>query len=181
MAGDFSLSLLNTMWKPQIRYAVKLKQIIEPKNTIMKTPAILHEKENRAMAAPKAAPSRSKRLSKKSAAKVLAPQTEAAARPIRLLLERFPLPDKRRICLGLYAPDAQEVFVAGSFNGWQSSAMPLEKQASGRWVVELMIEPGRHEYRFIVDGQWTDDPLCSAFVSNPFGSLNCVLRAALQA
>jgi hypothetical protein len=44
-----------------------------------------------------------------------------------------------------------------------------------------MIEPGRHEYRFIVDGQWTDDPLCSAFVSNPFGSLNCVLRAALQA
>ncbi len=142
----------------------------------MKTPAIAQEKKSRATAATNAAPSRSKRLSKKSAANVLTPKTGAIAKPVRLLPERFPNPGKKRICIGLYAPDAQAVFVAGSFNDWQPSAMPLQKQSGGRWVVELMIEPGRHEYRFVVDGQWTDDPLSSAYVSNPFGGLNCVLQ-----
>ena len=97
-------------------------------------------------------------------------------KPVLLLPERFPNPDKARTCLGLYAPDAQAVFVAGSFNDWQPSAMPLQKQSGGRWVVELMIEPGRHEYRFVVDGEWMNDPLASAYKSNPFGGLNCVLQ-----
>lgn len=151
------------------------------KNIIMKTPTILREKKSQATTADKAAPSRSKRPSKRSAANVRAPKTGVIARHVPLLLERFPNSDKKRICLGLYAPDAQAVFVAGSFNGWQPSAMPLQKQSGGRWVVELMIEPGRHEYRFVVDGQWTDDPLSPAYVSNPFGGLNCVLVAAIQA
>jgi len=141
----------------------------------MKTPAIPNEERSRTNAAAKAAPSKSERRSKSNVAKVPARKTEAVAKPVGLLLERFPNPDKRRICLGLYAPEAQAVFVAGSFNGWQPSAMPLQKQSGGRWVVELMIESGRHEYRFVVDGQWTDDPLSSAYVSNPFGGLNCVL------
>jgi len=179
MAAHFSS--LNAMWKPQTIFAVQLKQTIEPENTMMKTPVIQHAKKNPAMAAANAAPSRSNRPFKTSAAKVYAPRTEAAVRQVRLLPERFPNPDKERICLGLYAPDAQAVFVAGSFNGWQPSAMPLRKQTDGRWIIELTLEPGRHEYRFIVDGQWTDDPLSSAFVSNPFGGLNYVLVAAIQA
>jgi hypothetical protein len=131
----------------------------------MKTPAIPHEKMSRAAAAPaRAFPSKLKKLSKGSVANVPVPKTQAAPKPVRLLPERFPKPDKGRICFGLYAPEAQAVFVAGSFNGWQPSAMPLEKQASGRWEVELMLEPGRHEYRFVVDGRWTDDPLSPAFM-----------------
>jgi hypothetical protein len=179
MARRFNL--LNALWKPPVRYSVELKQSIEPKNTIMKTSAIPHENKGRAATPAKAAPSISKRLSKGSVANVLAPKTRAMAKPVRLLLERFPNPDEGRICIGVYAPDAQSVFVAGSFNGWQPSAMPLEKQASGRWVIELTLDPGRHEYRFIVDGQWKDDPLSPAYVSNPFGGLNSVLGAAIQA
>jgi len=146
----------------------------------MKTLTIPLEKKSQTTAADKAAPSRSKRRSKRSAAGVLAPKTGALARQFPLLLERFPNPDKKRICLGLYAPDAQAIFVAGSFNGWHPSATPLQKLAGGQWSVELVLEPGRHEYRFIVDGQWTNDPLSSAYVSNPFGGLNCVLVAAFQ-
>ena len=146
----------------------------------MKTRAIPEEKRSPAPIAAKAAPSRSKRLSKRSAASVLVPKTRAMAKPVGLLLERFPNPNKGRVCLGFYAPAAETVFVAGTFNDWQPSAMPLQRQTDGRWAVELLIEPGRYEYRFVVDGQWTDDPLSSAYVSNPFGGLNCVLVAALQ-
>jgi 1,4-alpha-glucan branching enzyme len=120
-------------------------------------------------------------MARKGAARVPAPQTAAAAKPVKLLLERFPKPDRERVCLGLYAPEAKAVFVAGTFNGWQPSAMPLQRQDDGRWALELMIKPGRHEYRFVVDGQWMDDPLSPAYVPNPFGGLNCVLVAELQA
>ncbi len=146
----------------------------------MNTSTIPHEKRSRATVAVKATSSKPEGLSKKSTAKVRTPKIEAISRPDRLLLERFPHPNQTRICLRLYAPDAQAVFVAGSFNDWQPSVTPLQKQDDGRWVVELVIEPGMYEYQFIVDGQWADDPLSSAYIANPFGGLNGVLVAAIQ-
>jgi hypothetical protein len=124
---------------------------------------------------------KSKRLSKKIAPNILAPKTDVIPKQVGLLLERFPDPDQKRVCLELYAPDAQVVFVAGSFNGWQPSTLPLQKQAGDRWGVELMLDPGKYEYRFVVDGEWTDDPLSSAYISNPFDGLNCVLVVDIQA
>jgi 1,4-alpha-glucan branching enzyme len=146
----------------------------------MKSTAIPHPKKTAAMASAKAAPSQSTRPPGTSAPGVPASKTGAMARPVRLLPERFPKPDKKRVCLGYYAPDAESVFVAGTFNDWQPSALPLQRQADGRWMVEFMIGQGRHEYRFIVDGQWMDDPLSPAYAPNPFGGLNCVLVADLQ-
>jgi len=40
--------------------------------------------------------------------------------------------------------------------------------------------PGRYEYRFVVDGQWRDDPACTERVPNGFGSENCVLRVPVD-
>ena len=147
----------------------------------MKSAPTPHEKKIAALTAAQAAASRPKRIAKRSAASAPAPRTGATAQPIGLLLERFPKPDKKRVCLGYYAPDAESVFVAGTFNDWRPSALPLQRQADGRWMAEFMIEQGRHEYRFVVDGQWTDDPLSPAYVPNPFGGLNCVLVAELRA
>ena len=39
----------------------------------------------------------------------------------------------------------------------------------------LKLMPGRYEYRFLVDGDWQNDPHCTTFVPNPYGSENCVL------
>jgi 1,4-alpha-glucan branching enzyme len=70
------------------------------------------------------------------------------------------------------------VFVAGDFNEWQSNQAALQKGQDGRWTVELPLPPGRHEYRFFVDGQWTDDPVATEKVANPFGGFNAVRRVA---
>jgi 1,4-alpha-glucan branching enzyme len=72
-------------------------------------------------------------------------------------------------------PGAGQVSVAGSFNDWQPSAAPLKNLGDGHWRLDLTLHPGRYEYRFIVDGNWADDPLGRAFVENPFGTRNCVL------
>jgi hypothetical protein len=40
----------------------------------------------------------------------------------------------------------------------------------------LLLSPGEYEYRFLVDGQWKDDPMAKRYVGNPFGGFNCVLE-----
>ncbi len=75
-----------------------------------------------------------------------------------------------------FFPGAKEVSIAGSFNGWQPSAAPMERfgMGCGQRKVDLYLKPGRYEYRFVVDGNWTDDPFARTFVPNPFGTRNAV-------
>jgi retinol-binding protein 3 len=54
-------------------------------------------------------------------------------------------------------PDAQRVGLAGEFNFWASRSTPMVRRGD-RWVAEVEMEPGRHLYRFIVDGQRVLDP-----------------------
>jgi len=73
------------------------------------------------------------------------------------------------------APHAQKVFVAGGFNGWCADGLALHQDEPGNWSIKLRLPRGRHEYRFIVDGEWQDDPHAAIHVPNEFGSSNCVL------
>jgi 1,4-alpha-glucan branching enzyme len=72
------------------------------------------------------------------------------------------------------ASQAKSVFVAGDFNEWNLSLHPLKKNKQGVWKTSLALGPGQYEYRFFVDGEWQNDPNCSSFVENPFGTLNCL-------
>ena len=72
------------------------------------------------------------------------------------------------------APGAREVFVAGEFNNWDTRANPLKKDKDVLWKITLPLTQGKHEYRFLTDGKWENDPSCSGCVPNKFGSQNCV-------
>jgi 1,4-alpha-glucan branching enzyme len=73
-------------------------------------------------------------------------------------------------------PAAREVFIAGSFNGWDPRANALVAHGDGKWGVELSLQPGRYEYRLVVDGQWTDDPKASEHTANPYGGFNSIMQ-----
>jgi 1,4-alpha-glucan branching enzyme len=77
-----------------------------------------------------------------------------------------------------FSPDAQEVSLAGNFNKWNAHANPMKKDKKGIWKATLSLEPGRYEYRFVVDGNWENDPSCSCCDANEFGGKNCVRRIA---
>lgn len=79
-----------------------------------------------------------------------------------------------RIKFELSAPEAKTVSLVGTFNQWNSQANPMKKDKKGIWKSALTLEPGRYEYRFIVDGNWENDPSCSCCVANEFGGKNCV-------
>jgi len=74
----------------------------------------------------------------------------------------------------LEAPEAQAVHLVGSFTNWEQNPVKLKKQKSGLWKASVSLGPGSHEYRFVVDGNWVDDPSCCTRAPNPFGGENCV-------
>jgi 1,4-alpha-glucan branching enzyme len=84
------------------------------------------------------------------------------------------------VCFQLTHPAAQAVCVAGSFNDWHPAATPMIPIGEGRWRKELILPPGRYEYRLVVDGQWVDDPAATELVPNPFGTANAVLTVAAK-
>lgn len=81
----------------------------------------------------------------------------------------------KKITFKLNAPEAQCVLLVGDFNSWNPDAHPLKKTSNGLWKTSVSLSPGRYEYRFLVDGQWQNDPYCINFVPNPFGSENCIV------
>ena len=78
----------------------------------------------------------------------------------------------------LIAPDAEEVLLLGDFTNWEENPVLLRHQNDGIWKISLPLDPGRYEYRFVVDGQWRDDVKCHHRVSNQFGTQNCVRDVA---
>lgn len=75
-----------------------------------------------------------------------------------------------------YAPQAKKVSLAGSFNNWDISALTAKKDSKGNWAAKVNLKPGRHEYKFFVDGSWINDPHCTSCAVNSFGSKNCVIN-----
>jgi hypothetical protein len=76
----------------------------------------------------------------------------------------------------LEAPDAGEVKLAADFTGWEKSPLDLIKSEDGVWFAIVPLLPGSYAYRFIVDGQWCDDPQPPQRVTNPFGTTNAVVN-----
>jgi 1,4-alpha-glucan branching enzyme len=63
----------------------------------------------------------------------------------------------------------------GDFNKWNASVHPMKKDKNGVWKKVTMLIPGRHEYRFLVDGQWRSAPNNDQTCPNRFGTSNNIL------
>lgn len=72
------------------------------------------------------------------------------------------------------APEAMSVQLVGDFTNWQERPISMQKGADGVWRTTVELPPGTYHYRFLVDGQWRDDPECALRVPNPFGTQNAV-------
>ena len=82
-----------------------------------------------------------------------------------------------RVRFQLDAPAAKTVLLAGDFTDWGASPRKMRRAGarSNTFVALVPLPPGAHQYRFIVDGQWMEDPEAES-VPNPYGSRNSVCR-----
>ena len=67
---------------------------------------------------------------------------------------------------------AKHVAVVGTFSDWKPVRM--RKQKDGSFVANVEAQPGSHEYKFIIEGDWVVDPDNGAWALNPYGTLNSV-------
>jgi 1,4-alpha-glucan branching enzyme len=91
----------------------------------------------------------------------------------------FPALEEQESILTFSAPEAREVQVAGNFNDWHPEATPLKNTGDGKWVARLSLRAGQYEYRFVVDGRWSEDSQASQRVANSHGGFNSVLIVPL--
>jgi hypothetical protein len=71
---------------------------------------------------------------------------------------------------------AQRVSLVGDFNGWSKHVTPLRVASRpGVWSADVPLQPGRHEYAFVIDGKrWSPDPTANR-VSDDFGTESSVV------
>jgi 1,4-alpha-glucan branching enzyme len=55
----------------------------------------------------------------------------------------------------------------------------MTRQEGGRWETALALWPGRYQYKFVVDGQWMNDPNARENILNQHGSFNSVVEVQL--
>ena len=82
----------------------------------------------------------------------------------------------RKITFHLATEPGSQVFVAGTFNNWNPTQHRMrDNPDGGLFKIALTLPPGRHEYKFVVNGEWRLDPGCPDWLPNSVGTLNSVV------
>jgi chromosome partitioning protein len=99
------------------------------------------------------------------------PEATLAADPV----QRAP----REITVRFRDADANDVRIAGDFNGWvpdKGVRSLIESEGQTRvWTKILRLAPGTYQYRYVVDGEWRADPENPEITSSAVGGRNSVL------
>jgi chromosome partitioning protein len=85
------------------------------------------------------------------------------------------LPKLSKMNFIVNAPDAKEVFIVGDFNNWQMNESSRMEKVNDTWQKSLQLDPGNYRYRFVIDGQWTEDSLNPKKSRNPYGEMDSLL------
>jgi 1,4-alpha-glucan branching enzyme len=85
------------------------------------------------------------------------------------------VPKGSAVEFALKAPEAKAVFVAGDFNNWTMDKDKMTKGQDGIWRIKMTIPPGKYQYKFVVDGQWKEDPENTKKIADPYGGFNSVI------
>jgi chromosome partitioning protein len=75
------------------------------------------------------------------------------------------------VCFMLTAAGATSVQIAGDFNRWNPDKYNLmqSQEQKDLWYTILPLKNGRHAYRFIIDGNWQEDPNNPEYEESLFG------------
>ena len=76
----------------------------------------------------------------------------------------------------LTAPSDGVVEIAGEFNDWQPEPLLLGEGKDGVWRTVKRLRQGQHRYKFVVNGEWINDPHNANTKPNPFGGTDSVVH-----
>ena len=75
---------------------------------------------------------------------------------------------------------ADRISLTGDFNEWRENDIVLKQARSGVWQATVDLPLGtRHQFRYVIDGQWTTDSHSDGMSDNTYGSQNSIVVADL--
>jgi hypothetical protein len=84
---------------------------------------------------------------------------------------------RKEVILELEQDSAKQVCVIGSFNNWKKGASEMQLGPDGKWTIRLLLRPGKHVYKFMIDGETKiPDPKARTLEPDGFGGMNSVLE-----
>jgi chromosome partitioning protein len=109
----------------------------------------------------------------------LAVEVEATPPDAEAALGLTPPGDPREVVVHFRDSDAHDVRIAGDFNGWvpdKGVRSLIEAEGGHRvWTKILQLPPGTYQYRYVVDGEWREDPENPEVTTSTVGGRNSVL------
>jgi hypothetical protein len=78
------------------------------------------------------------------------------------------------VLFSLEARNASRVQLVGDFNDWKLDETEMKPEGA-IWTSTVKLEPGRYQYRYVIDGQWASDPMNPEAEPSPYGGHNSVL------
>ena len=89
------------------------------------------------------------------------------------------LTELREVMVRFSDSQAGDVRIAGDFNGWvpdKGVRSVIEAENGSRvWTKILHLPPGTYQYRYVVDGEWREDPVNASTAPSATGRVNSVL------
>jgi 1,4-alpha-glucan branching enzyme len=83
---------------------------------------------------------------------------------------------RKKVTFSIDLSDANEVILMGDFNNWDPKKHLMKRDRNGVWNKAVILPPGSYEYKFLVDGQWKEDPQNDRTCLNCFGSYNNIIN-----
>lgn len=69
---------------------------------------------------------------------------------------------------------AKKIYLAGDFNNWSPNSYAMKREGD-EWVFTVHLSPGKHLYKFVVDGKWIIDPANKLWEQNEHNTGNSVI------
>jgi hypothetical protein len=66
------------------------------------------------------------------------------------------------------------VYLAANLNDWNPTTYAMQRDGND-WVFPVYLTPGKHLYKFVVDGEWILDPANKLWEQNENHTGNSVL------
>jgi len=86
----------------------------------------------------------------------------------------------REVVVRFEDSSAGDVRIAGDFNGWVPDrgvrSLIASEGPTRVWTKILTLEPGTYQYRYVVDGEWREDPANPQSAPGPTGQPNSILH-----
>lgn len=84
---------------------------------------------------------------------------------------------KEGVVFSYYDPIAKSVQLVGDFSKWKPvEDLMVQEKENKIWKGIIHLEPGKHQYKFIVDGEWRIDPYNSKVTTSDIGVNNSTVE-----